>query len=206
MPNTDYTSTSLTTVQMVKNRLYFLDLTDPLVAARINEFILEMMHELEKCFRVSYFDWNNTQNSTETTTPPWPDPVPAPGKVGHEEFYTVLMQALIADLVAINALMGISSYNSNQGGTGAGAGSIFMSKAKADVVEVEWKQLDAAVAGGLSSLRTSTADLLKYLTDSAQRKAAQMGCSILVCDLCQPGADIAGIMPFIVVSDCGCTA
>lgn len=207
MPSTDYTTDTLTIIKMVYNRLTFLDQNDAALQTRIKEFVFELMHELETCLRVSYVDHNNTQAVAGETAPPWPDPLPAPDKVGHEEFYTVQMQALIADLVVLSILGNIAAFNANQGGTGAGTDGVFMSKAKADVVEVEWKQLDAAVSGGLSSLRLNTTDLMKYYREMALRKAAKFGCVIEICDPCATAGVLAVVpspMPFLVVTECGC--
>ena len=208
MPSTDYTNTNLTIIQMVRNRLQFLAAGDP-VDQQIKDLVLEMMAELEPCLKVTEIDWLNTQSNTEDSTPPWPT-VPDPTKLGHEEFYTVSMQSLIADLVACYVLMWVAASNTAAGGSGAGAGSTFLKRAKADVVEVEWGQLDAAVAGGLSSLRLDTTGLIKYYQESATRKAKKLGCELQVCDPCaggnQPFSTVSfGAMPFIVVSSCGCS-
>lgn len=209
MPTTtDYNNADLTILLMVRNRLTFLEAGDP-TDQRIKDMVLEIMAELEPCLRVTEVDWYNTQASTEESTPPWPV-VPTPAKLGHEEFYTVSMRALIADLVAVYMLMFISAANTNDGGTAGGAGMTYLKRAKADVVEVEWGQLDAVVAGGLSGLRLDVKALLQYYMDSANRKARKLGCVLEICDPCksgnQPFSTVAmGAMPFIVVSSCGCS-
>lgn len=196
--NTDYTNADLTILQMVENRLYFIDFdTDPALKQRASDFIYEIMVDMEDCLRVSLIDWNNTQESSDSVTPPWPEPLPAPDKVGHEEFYTMTMRIMIANLVVVNALMWAAAYNSNAAGASS-ANGVFMSKAKADVVEVEWKQLTSAAAIGMS-----TQSLIDYYSGQAKKAASTYGCVLCICDPC---AQIAGdqALPFIIVQDCGC--
>lgn len=197
MGSTNYTNTDLTIIEMVRNRLQFLAPGNP-VDDQLGMFILELMEELEPCFKVSQVDWNNTQEIIGETAPPWPM-VPSPDKVGHEEFYTVTMMALIADLVAVNVLVWISANNANGDGSPAGNGT-FLKRAKADVVEVEW-----AIAQGAATLSMDAGKLLEYYRSAAQRKAVRLGCSIEVCDPCAEATLLTtGPLPFIVVKDCGC--
>lgn len=204
---TDYTNPDLTIVQMVQSRLYFMDFTaEPALEQRLKDFIWEVMSDLEPCLRVSRIDWNNTQESTDSETPPWPDPLPSPDKVGHEEFYTMTMKILIANLVTVNALMFFAAFNASGGTSTGGVAGVFMSKAKADVVEVEWKQL-TATAGIVGGIGLDTKSLIEYYTKQALRNASVYGCVLSVCDPCTltaAGLLVPSAVPFIIVQDCNC--
>lgn len=198
MASTDYTNTSLTIIDMVRFRLPFLS-TSPEVQAQIRAFILEVMEDLEPCLRVSQVDWNNTQNDPTNATPPWPV-IPSPGKVGREQYYTIPMMGMIADLVAVQILMQIAAENANGGTDGSSVSGTYMKKAKADVVEVEW-----GLATGVDRLSLATDKLIDLYHSSAKIKALKFGCVLEVCDPCTD--DGAGRpTPFVIIRDCGCKA
>lgn len=184
MPAPDHGLIELYITQMVYNRLPFLAVT-PANDEIISMFILEVMYELEMCFRVD-------ENLPEGD----------PSNIGKEEVYSMPQRAVIADVVAVNIL--VMKIAANMGGLAVGAedgtnNSKFLSRTKAGSVEVEWEQFDTKKGGGLFS---SAETLLKLYQSAASRKAGMLGCGICW--------DLAGmtiscgmykeVAPFIVVS------
>lgn len=171
----------LTITQMVYNRLPFLEHTEN-NDTLINSFIWEVMNELEHCFQVG---------------------VDNPDHIGDDQYYTVEMESIIADLVTVYILLLVSAQNaqgSSSSSSSSGSGVRFMKKAKAGTAEVEWGELDIKKSG---SLNIGGAGLIQKYEESAARKARNMGCIIDICTDCVGLANNPSL-PFVVVSDCGC--
>lgn len=154
-----YTTThsSIPITKSVYNRLPFLADTED-NDTLISNFIMEMMGELNACFKIEE------------------------DLVGDEANYTVAQKACIADFVAYYILLLYMATS-----TGAGSGSseeesgsmaTFISAVKAGSVEVEWEQFD--LKSGAAGFVSSGENLLNYFLSSAIRKAAAMGCVILI--------------------------
>lgn len=148
-------TTNHTTIPITKsvyNRLPFLEDTDD-NDTLISNFILEIMAELNPCFKVDE------------------------ANVGDEDFYTVAQKACIADFVAYYIiLLYMASATGETSESGAGTGTTYMSNVKAGSVEVSWSafSLKDGAAGFISSGET----LLNFFLSSGIRKAAAMGCVI----------------------------
>lgn len=178
--------------QMVYNRLPFLAQTAG-NASLISMFILEVMYELEICFKVDLLD---------------PIPVPPATNIGVEEIYTIPQRVIIADVVAVQIL--IMKLALNMGGAASGTDDgintgKFLKKTKAGSVEVEWEQTDTKKGGGLF---TSAESLLKLYQQSASRKSHALGCGICWGD---NGMEIScgcnkELHPFMVVADSVCVS
>ena len=156
----DHSTQDLYITQMVYNRLPFLAVTAT-NDALISMFILEIMYELEICFKV---DKDLAEGDTSN--------------IGKEEKYSMQQRAVIADIVAVNIL--IMKIASNMGGVPVGDAdgtntNKFLKRTKAGSVEVEWEQFDTKKGGGLFS---SAETLLKLYQASAARKAGLLGCGI----------------------------
>lgn len=181
--------TDLTIYKMVRNRLPFI-LDNANNEEKISNFTLEIMFELEPCFRVD----KDLQEGDPT-------------KIGYEENYSIPQRAIIADIVCVYIL--ILQMVANATGVGvdnAESGSNkFMSSVKAGSVTVEWEQLDISKG----SVMTTTGEKLMMLyKKSAIRKARAIGCLIDICDDCTLAVELmlARDIPtprVIVSSGCG---
>lgn len=188
----DHNDANYSVFQMVLNRLPFLTNT-PTNVLLISQITLEVMWELEACFKIK----QNPPNPDDNT------------RVGNENLYSVLQRSIVADIVSVYvlAIQGVSgaSGNSNTNTTNPPAPT-FMKKAKAGSVEVEWEQFDVNSGATLSMNGAALRDMFKK---QAIRKAATLGCIIDICDDCSTKAQLASMsfaQPFIVFesTDCGC--
>lgn len=149
----------LTIIKMVLNRLPFLTDTVPNTLL-ISDFILEVMSELEPCFRVGE------------------------ALIGLESSYTKGQRVCIADFVAYYIMVYFVALASNSpdgaGGAQATPGT-FLSKAKAGSVEVEYDQFDLNGGGGFG-MGTSGEKLMNIFLGAGIRRALGLGCTISVTD------------------------
>lgn len=192
MPQPIHTGEDLAIYQMVLNRLPFLSDTEKNTSL-VSNFTLEVMHELEPCFRVD-------KNVSETD----------PTHVGDEQYYSIPQKAVIADVVSCYILIlqmlanmaGVADVDSGLTATN----NKFLSRTKAGSVEVEWEQFDVQKGSGMLM---SPDALLGMYRKSAMRKARALGCIIDVCDDCSTAVELMqdyDVAPFKVVTltDCGC--
>jgi hypothetical protein len=184
MADLDYRQPTLSTMQMVFNRTRFLDETDIPTQTLIKDYIWELMNELEGCFRVSILTDGTVDDS----------------RIGQEQYYTIVMRTIIADLVATYVLMYISGLNS-QGSTTVTPSVKFLKRAKAGDAEVEWGQVTIKDSAQLFIQAPALIDM--YRRD-AMRKARGLGCILDICEDCTGLLDTTAALPFLVVSDCGC--
>ena len=170
----------LTILTMVLNRMPFIA-DNPENRLLISNFILEVMIVLEKCLQIGKDD--------ET-------------KIGVESNYTILMQSMIADLVTLQILL-VSAMEATAGNaaTETEALNTFLKRAKAGSVEVEFGPFSLK---DNATLAMSGEQFFKYYKKSAINKAAQIGCSIDICDDCSIKyiEDSYIAKPFIVMSNC----
>lgn len=158
-------NTDLTIYKMVSNRLPFLADTQN-NQGLISNFTLEVMYELEPCFRI-----DKDLPETEDT------------RVGNEDYYSIAQRAVIADIICCYVLLlkmvGNLGGVATDGQDGVSDGRI-MTRAKAGSVEVEWGQFDVAKGG----LVTSADKLFGLYRKSAIRKARALNCAIDICEDC----------------------
>lgn len=183
-PNHLTANENVTIYQMVLNRLPFLEDTEA-NQTLVSTFILEVMFELELCFKVDAED-------------------PDPSNIGDETKYTFLQKTIIADIVAYYILLiKMISNTAGSGGESASAGK-FLRRTKAGSVEVEWDQFDTKL-GGMSM---SGEAMMMLYKKSAMRKASKFGCIIDICDDCTVNVETeTPFIPFKVITDpdCGCS-
>jgi len=182
---------NLSVRDLVLARLPFI--ADTLVNTKLlSTFTLEVMYELEGCFKVSIL----------------PDGTINLARVGDETFYSVLMKSIIADIVAVYILILLgagSQFNGIVAQIDTGILSKYLKKTKAGSVEVEYDQFD--FKKGSSFTRLDTMSLIGAYKKSAVRRAHQLGCVIDICDDCSIA--LAALMstnvglPFLT-TDCGC--
>lgn len=182
----------LTIYEMVLNRLPFLLDTDK-NKNRVSEFTLEVMAELEVCFRI---DKDLPQGHLS--------------RVGDENYYSIIQRTIIADIVAVYIIM-LQMMANLAGVADAGSGitansNKFLSHAEAGSVNVTWEQFDINKASGLV---LTGEKLLMLYKKSAIRKAHSIGCLIDICDDCTLAVELlmSHTLPtprVIVSSDCGC--
>lgn len=165
MPLPNHSALELSVYDMVLTRLPFLE--DTTANTEISaQFTLEMMSELEPCFRVDDVD-----------------PIPDPSNIGNEEKYTMAQRVVLADLVSYYMLLRFSIVNTagDSSDTSTIPATSFLKSAKAGSVAVEFEQIDVKK----SQVLVSTIDrLLGLFKDSATRKARALGCVIDICDSC----------------------
>lgn len=182
----------LTIYEMVLNRLPFLLDTDK-NKNRVSEFTLEVMAELEVCFRI---DKDLPQGHLS--------------RVGDENYYSIIQRTIIADIVAVYIIM--LQMMANLAGVADASSGItansnkFLSHAEAGSVNVSWEQFDINKASGLV---LTGEKLLMLYKKSAIRKAHSIGCLIDICDDCTLAVELMmnHTLPtprVIVSSDCGC--
>lgn len=164
---------------MVRNRLPFIADT-PANTTTISNFTLEIMWELEPCFKVG---------------------VPDPTKIGHEENYTVPMRTIIADIVSIYILILTAALNS--GSSSSSSGTTFLERAKAGSVEVQYGQLNVNTS---VMLNMNTPGLIEFFKRSAIRRARKLGCIIDICDDCSIGIEsmTKGLIPPFITGSGNC--
>nr|DAQ15904.1 MAG TPA: hypothetical protein [Caudoviricetes sp.] len=182
----------LTIYEMVLNRLPFLLDTDK-NKNRVSEFTLEVMAELEVCFRI---DKDLPQGHLS--------------RVGDENYYSIIQRTIIADIVAVYIIM-LQMMANLAGVADVGSGitansNKFLSHAEAGSVNVSWEQFDINKASGLV---LTGEKLLMLYKKSAIRKAHSIGCLIDICDDCTLAVELMmnHTLPtprVIVSSDCGC--
>jgi hypothetical protein len=186
MPLPNHNDPNLSVYTMVRNRLPFI-LDNPANVTLISNYTLEVMWQLEPCFKIVG------------------DP-PVDANVGDEALYSVIQRSIVADIVSCYILMMMgAAMSGNAPNTNNPNSPTFMKKVKAGSVEVEW---DAMSAGAIS-LGMSSKDLLSSFKKSGINKAAQLGCIIDICDDCTTSARQAienSIQSFVVFVDpsCGC--
>lgn len=198
LPNHNPDGENLSVYDMVLNRLWILADTERNKSI-IGTFTLELMNELETCFKVSHVLNVTTGEVTIDLT-----------RIGDENFYTVLQRSIVADLVCTYILM-IAAYG---GDFTTGSGTVpnealktFLKKAKADVTEVEYDQFD--LRKDTASKFIGGADMISLYSKSAIRKARTLGCLIDICNDCSLAIEIMlkepAIVPFIYMGGCcGC--
>lgn len=167
-PPIDHRDNNLSIYQMVLNRLPFI-LDNEHNKRVISNFTLELMYQLNPCFKLKE------------------------DEIGQEQFYTVTMQSIIADILCIYILLGAMSANFGNGqyDNKSGGGSetenpqnTFISLAEAGSVRVEYDQFDWSKSqyGSLQSLRMSAPDLINMWKASAVSKAGSIGCYLSIFD------------------------
>lgn len=187
MANSDYTYDELTITDMVFNRLRFLNREDSDNQELINQFVWEVMNELEPCFSVSKL----------------PDGTIDATRIGQEQYYSVAMQSIIADIVTTYILMYQAAFNA-QGdpSNDISPTTRFLKRSKAGTAEVEWGQFTTKDAVGLFM---NTDGLIAMYKKSAASKARNLGCILDICDDCTAKLDgYIGIVPTLNVQSCGC--
>lgn len=163
----------LTIYKMVLNRIPFLLDTEK-NQTRVGEYTLEVMYELEPCFRID----KKLPEGEES-------------RIGHEQYYSIAQKAVIADIVSVYIL--IMQMLANTGGvanedTGITANSNkFLSRASAGSVEVQWEQFDLSKGSGLAMTGEK---LMMLYKKSAIRKARALGCIIDICDDCSTAVEL----------------
>jgi len=162
---------------MVYNRLQFLSHTNENEEV-IKAFVWEIMNELEPCFKVG--DAN----------------------IGDESKYTMVMQSIIADLVASYILLGVVGVNSQGSSSGSLPSVRYLKRTKAGSAEVEWGQISVKDS---NVLFISADRLMTYYKADAAKKARGLGCILDICDDCTATLDgVTGALPSITISSCGC--
>lgn len=164
---TNHNTGSLDLFTMVFTRLPFLADT-PENRTRISSFAVEIMNELEPCFKVDKED-------------------PDPTHVGDEQYYSIAQLAVVADLIAVYILLVFMTLNI--GGLGTMGGSTptpaalttFLKRTKAGSVEAEWEAFDVKSTTGMV---IGGDKLLAVYKASAMRKARNLGCIIDICEDC----------------------
>lgn len=158
--------TSLDIFHMVFNRMPMIEDT-PANRTIISNFALELMAELEPCFKVD-----------SALTPPTTH-------IGDEQYYTLTQMTIVADLICCYILLIFMAQNSggiNTFGSGAGAPiGKFLKRTKAGSVEAEWEAIDIKSSVGMY---IGGDKLLAMYKQSAIRKAYSIGCIIDICDSC----------------------
>ena len=192
LPN--HNTEDLTVYQMVLNRLPFLvDNTGN--KKLLSHFTLEVMNELEPCFRVRFNPDTNAEQFT---------------RVGDEQFYSVLQRSVVADIVSMYiVLLKATETSAGDADTGVTASPTFMSKVKAGSVEVEYDQFKLKDS---TLMAIETEALLSTFKKNAIRKAGQLGCVIDICDDCSINlletamhtTNIPALRVSSWNSDCGC--
>lgn len=185
MPNHN---ASLTIYQLVVANLPFLT-NDPSNEAICSIYTLQIMHDLESCFKVRF----NSMGVED-----W-------SRVGDEQYYTIIQKSIIADLVSLYVLTMIVAMGTLGTSTTTGTGtppSTYLKRAKAGTTEVEYGQFSI----NDSAFSTVKVDkLMDLFRGRAINKAGKYGCAIEICDDCS----VSVLMntpppPFIVIKDCNC--
>lgn len=192
MPLPIHTGEDLSIMDMVLNRLKFL-LNTPENTAILSIYTIEIMSELEQCFRV---DKDLPIVPPDTTN------------IGNENKYTLPQRVVIADLVCVYVLMAM--LTGNMAGTVDGNGDPVapspkvLTRTKAGSVEVEWEQFDVKKGAGLYTTSESLMDIYKK---SAIRKARALGCIIDICGDCSLAVELMmdAFLPFKVISGLSCS-
>lgn len=166
----------LTIEQMVYKRLPFLASTEGNNSV-IGEFALEVMHELNYCFRIES------------------------EQIGNESEYIIIKRSIIADVICVYLLISKATGSTAgiaQGVTDGTTEAKILTKTVAGSVEVEWEQSEANSGGMI----TTANKLLESFKLSSRRKAKSIGCNIAWTneDL-ELDQELGGVpAPFIVVS------
>lgn len=186
-PDIDHRQADLSIYKMVRNRLPWIKDT-PENEKIISNFTLELMYQLNPCFSVEE------------------------DMIGNEKNYTVIMQAIIADVICIFMLMSVMSGSlaiGNEETTSEGSGGqqqgTFLKSAKAGSVEVEYEEYSSEGSGsGASSsyvkLKLTAPEQITLFKNDAISKAGTLGCYLSIFD---DGSLSVGCMcsnkPFMVV-------
>ena len=160
MPTIDHNNPELSIYKMVRNRLPFI-LDNANNQAVISGFTLELMHQLNTLFNL-----------------------PAE-EVGKEQYYSVIMQSILADIIAVYILTAQSSVAMDDLGAGEATGGqtgTFLKRAKAGSAEVEYEQEDVnktvVKAGGGGA--AGTLQLIAQYKASAISKAYNEGWRLVI--------------------------
>lgn len=190
-PNHNTNNTEFYVHNMVFDRLPMLE-DNQTNKDKLGRFTLEIMYELEPCFRA------------KAKTDP-----PAEANIGNETNYDIRQRSVVADLVAVKVLMfhiNSQMFGDNSAGTGTGTGNPnkVLTKAKAGSAETAWEQFDIKK----SATGMSATDLMDKYKKDAIRKAHALGCLIDICEDCTMAVQSmqagATLKPFIVSKSCGC--
>lgn len=167
-PDIDHRQTELSIYTMVRNRLPWVKDT-PENKQVISNFTLEIMYQLNACFKVD------------------------DDKIGNEKNYTIVMQSIIADVICIfmlmSALSGALSIG-NEESTGDESGGTtqngtYLKAAKAGSVEVEYEEYSSGSGSSstsYASLKLKAPELISMLKSDAMSKAGSMGCYLNIFD------------------------
>lgn len=190
MPAPNHNNPDLTIYVMVRNRLPFIEDT-PVNETLISTFTLEVMYELEPCFKIRY-------DKTITPTPPedW-------ARVGDEQYYGLVQKQVVADIVSVYILI-IQTLTNVAGGGVSGDTPLtkYLKSAKAGSAEVTYEQFNV---NNSLLLSMKAADLLSLYKKSAIRKAMSLGCVFDFCDECSiEFTNQTTPIPFMVVTNNGC--
>lgn len=180
MPTTNHAAT-IGVIDMLANRLTFLDFTDSSLDTLSSNFIAEAMHELNVCL------------SKEDA------------QVGNEANYSFAEKSLLADVVAVQLLMNQSIkniYGTVGNVTDVNAVDKFVKSAGAGSAKVEFEQVDNKKS---SSKVLGLDTLIDMYRSAAVRKGHKLGCDLVFlenggleisCGSCDPV-----FVPFCVVTD-----
>lgn len=161
----DHNTLDLSIFKMVLNRLPFVEDT-PNNRKVLSEYTLEVMNDLEGCFKVGVVD-----------------DIPVEGRVGVETYYSVFQKSIISDILATNIL--VNKAISNVGGNNQTlpieeVETTYLKKVKAGSVEVEYDQVSLK---DKMILAMDTSAMIARYREDAKRKLASIKCIYDTTDL-----------------------
>lgn len=169
-PDIDHKQADLSIYMIVRNRLPWIKDT-PENEKVISNFTLEIMYQLNSCFKIEE------------------------DKIGNEKNYTIIMQAIIADVICIFMLMSVMSgalsvgneEKTDTGSGGTGQTGTFLKSAKAGSVEVEYAEYSSGSGSSSSSssymsLKLKAPEQIAMLKSDAMSKAGSIGCYLNIFD------------------------
>lgn len=172
-PDIDHSKTDLSIYVMVRNRLPWIKDT-PENEKVISNFTLELMYQLNPCFKVE------------------------DDKIGNEKNYTIIMQSIIANIICIFMLMAVMSEALSVGnssatttpdpGTGEQNQGTYLKSAKAGSVEVEYAEYSSSGSSesekmtSYVNLKLNAQDQIDMFKGDAVSKAGTIGCYLSIFD------------------------
>ncbi len=136
----------------------------------VSSFVLEVMYEMETCFKVSVLD-----DGTEDET-----------RIGNELYYSIPQKSIIADIVSMLLLRRLAVYNvagtSEQTTTQTPVGNKYIKTAEAGSVSVSY---DLLKIDNTAYVALDTPRLLDILKSDIVRKLSKLGCIYDITESCE---------------------
>ena len=134
-------------------------------------YTLEIMHEMEGCFKVSILEDGAIDES----------------RIGQEIYYSVIQKSIIADILALYmlrrlAVMNVGGNNQTAVGSEVAPQSKYLKSTKAGSVSVEYAMIEI---DNSAFIALDTPRLIEMLKSDINRKSYKVGCVFEITEDCQ---------------------